>query len=306
VAAHQFRNLSSRLVTQNGVILMGFAAVVVLLITAGKVSVLVVLYSINVFLTFTLSLAGLVRYWWSHRGQGNWLLRLALSLLGLGVCAGILAVTTIEKFAEGGWITLIITGLVIAAGLAIHRHYDSMATRLNRAEQVYAPPSGRVTARPRIEPTRPAAAFIVGRNRSGLVHASRTVIGLWPGFYRNFLVVSAQPVDVRSYGGDQALEKLKASRLEDMSYFMELARQHGMASKYYMGFGVDGVEELVKLCRQARSEFPQIVFFASKLVFDDETWITRFLHNQIVYSIQRRLQRENMQMVILPMRVPED
>ncbi|HEY2929009.1 APC family permease [Piscinibacter sp.] len=302
---HQFRNLSSRLVTQNGVILMGLAAVVVLLITAGSVSVLVVLYSINVFLTFTLSLAGLVRYWWSHRGESNWLLRLALSLLGLGVCAGILAVTTVEKFAEGGWITLIITGLVIAVGLAIHRHYDTMAARLNRAEQVYAPPSGRVNARPRIEPTRPAAAFIIGRNRCGLVHASRTVIGLWPGFYRNFLVITAQPVDVRSYGGDQALEKLKASRLEDMNYFMELARQHGMASKYYMGFGVDGVEELVKLCREARAEFPQIVFFASKLVFDDETWITRFLHNQIVYAIQRRLQGENMQMVILPMRVPE-
>jgi len=48
------------------------------------------------------------------------------------------------------------------------------------------------------------------------------VIELWPGFYRNFLVATAQPVDVRGYGGDQALEKLKANRLEDMNYFMEL------------------------------------------------------------------------------------
>ena len=60
---HQFRNLSSRLVTQNGVILMAIAAIAVLLITDGNVSVLVVLYSINVFLTFSLSLAGLIRYW---------------------------------------------------------------------------------------------------------------------------------------------------------------------------------------------------------------------------------------------------
>ena len=302
---HQFRNLSSRLVTQNGVILMGLAAVTVLLVTAGRVSVLVVLYSINVFLTFTLSLAGLVRYWWGHRGESNWLLRLALSLLGLVVCAGILALTSVEKFAEGGWITLIITGLVIATGFAIHRHYDTMAARLSRAEHAYEARPGHVSARPRLEPTRPAAAFIVGRHRSGLVHASRAVTGLWPGVYRNFLVISGQHVDVRSYGGDQVLEKLKASRLEDMNYFMELARQHGMASKYYMGFGIDSVEELVKLCREARAEFPQIVFFASKLVFDDETWITRLLHNEVVYAIQRRLQTEDMQMVILPMRVPE-
>lgn len=64
-----------------------------------------------------------------------------------------------------------------------------------------------------------------------------------------------------------------------------------------------GVDELVKLCRQARAEFPNIVFFASKLVFQHETWRTRFLHNQIVSAMQRRLHVDGMQMVILPMQV---
>ena len=298
---HQFRNLSSRLVTQNGVILMAGAAVAVLLITGGSVSVLVVLYSINVFLTFTLSLAGLVRYWWGHAGEGNWLVRLLLSLLGLLVCGGILVITTIEKFSEGGWITLIITGLVVGIGLAIRRHYNGVAARLNRAEALYEPPLGHVEAKPKLAPERPAAAFIIGRNRCGLIHASRTVLTMWPGFYKNFLVISAQPVDVRSYGGDRALESLQADRLKDMEFYMQLAKSNGMASKYYLGFGVDGVEEMVKLCRKAREEFPHVVFFASKLVFDQETWITRLLHNQIVYAMQRRLQMEGMQMVILPM-----
>jgi amino acid transporter len=302
---HQFRNLSSRLVTQNGLILMGGAAVAVLLITGGSVSVLVVLYSINVFLTFTLSLAGLVRYWGGHRGEGNWLIRLLLSLLGLLVCGGILVVTTVEKFAEGGWITLIITGLVVAIGLAIRNHYNSVGVRLNRAEAMYEAPSGHFAAKPRLAPERPTAAFIIGRNRCGLIHASRTVLGMWPGFYKNFLVISAQPVDVRSYGGDRALEKLKADRLKDMEFYMELARSHGIASKYYLGFGVDGVEEMVKLCRQAREEFANVIFFASQLVFEHETWVTRLLHNQIVYAMQRRLQLDGMQMVILPMRAGE-
>jgi glycerol uptake facilitator-like aquaporin len=62
--------------------------------------------------------------------------RLALSLAGFVVCAGILAVTTIEKFTEGGWITLIITSLVIAIGLAIRRHYDEMAASVSRADQL--------------------------------------------------------------------------------------------------------------------------------------------------------------------------
>ncbi|MEJ0068066.1 MAG: APC family permease [Pseudomonadota bacterium] len=60
---HQFSNLSNRLVTQNGIILMGAAAIATLAVTKGKVSVLVVLYSINVFITFTLCLLGLCIYW---------------------------------------------------------------------------------------------------------------------------------------------------------------------------------------------------------------------------------------------------
>ena len=301
---HQFRNLSSRLVTQNGVILMGVAAIVVLLITRGSVAVLVVLYSINVFLTFSLSLAGLVRYWWQHRDRRHWRSRLALSLTGFAVCAGILAVTTVEKFGEGGWITLIITGIVIATGMAIRRHYDNTAKALARAEQAYAIPAGHFAAKPRLDPSRPTAAFIIGRSRSGLVHASRTVQQLWPGFYKNFLVVSAQPVDVRSYGGHQALERLRAERTADMEFYMELARQHGIASKYYLGFGVDGLDELIKLCHEAHADFPKVVFFASKLEFAHETPLTRMLHNQIVYAIQRRLQADGLHMVILPMRAP--
>jgi hypothetical protein len=87
-----------------------------------------------------------------------------------------------------------------------------------------------------------------------------------------------------------------------MNFYMELARQYGIASNYCVGFGVDGMAEFLKLCRQVREEYPRVVFFASKLVFDHETWVTRLLHNEIVYAIQRRLIAEDMQMVILPMK----
>ena len=59
----QFRNLSGRLVTQNGILLMGLGALGILAWTEGNVSMLVVLYSINVFITFTLSQLGMVRHW---------------------------------------------------------------------------------------------------------------------------------------------------------------------------------------------------------------------------------------------------
>jgi len=97
-----FRDLSARLVRQNGVIVMGAASLAILLWTHGEVAVLVVLYSINVFLTFSLSLLGLCIYWWHHRDRArNWLGRLLLSSMGLTVTASVLVITLLEKFMAG-------------------------------------------------------------------------------------------------------------------------------------------------------------------------------------------------------------
>src|SRR5262245_63537517 len=85
---HQYRYLSTRLVTQNGILLMGVTSLGILVVTGGRVALLVVLYSINVFLTFSLSLLGLCIYWWQHRGRDpRWDRRLTLSLAGLIVTA---------------------------------------------------------------------------------------------------------------------------------------------------------------------------------------------------------------------------
>jgi hypothetical protein len=75
---HQYRYLSTRLVTQRGILLMGLAAFGILLVTGGSVALLVVLYSINVFLTFSLSLLRLCIYWWRVReSDRRWPYRLA-------------------------------------------------------------------------------------------------------------------------------------------------------------------------------------------------------------------------------------
>ncbi len=136
---HQFRHLSTRLVTQNGIVIMGLAALGILLWSGGKVDLLVVLYSINVFLTFSLSLLGLCIYWWRKRKtDSRWSYRFVLSGLGLAVTSGILVVTTVEKFGEGGWVTVVITSLVIALCLAIHRHYDEVKARLKEVDEIFS------------------------------------------------------------------------------------------------------------------------------------------------------------------------
>src|SRR6266581_2769976 len=135
---HQFRYLSTRLVTENGILVMGIAALGILLWTRGSVDLLVVLYSINVFLTFSLSLLGLCIYWvGARKTDSRWVKRLALSVLGLAVTLGILVVTVVEKFTEGGWVTMAITTLVIAFGLVIQHHYEEAKRRIRKFDAVF-------------------------------------------------------------------------------------------------------------------------------------------------------------------------
>src|SRR6266700_5512000 len=112
---HRFSQLSNRLVTNNGIYLMGFAAMGTLLYTRGDITTLVVMYSINVFVTFTLTELGMARHWILERAkEPRWKSQLAIHGTGLVLCLTILCVTLYEKFAQGGWVTSVITLSFIA------------------------------------------------------------------------------------------------------------------------------------------------------------------------------------------------
>ncbi len=302
---HQFRHLSTRLVTQNGIVIMGVAALVIMLWSTGKVDLLVVLYSINVFLTFSLSLLGLCIYWWRARGRDErWLPRLAFSALGFAVTSSILAVTVVEKFGEGGWVTVLITSLVIGCCLAIHRHYDGVKARLREVDEVFkAAQSPKCENPPPLDPEAPTAVFMVGSSRGGGIHTLLWVQRLFPGHFRNFVFISAKAVDSRSYGGAEQIDELKAKLDRALNFYVDYCHANGLASTARFSLGTDRVDELVKLAEEIQLEFPNCVFFTSKLVFRNENWVTRLLHNQTALALQRRLHLNGMQMVILPMQL---
>ena len=302
----QFRQLSNRLVTQNGIALMGIAALVILVWSQGKVALLVVLYSINVFLTFSMSLLGLSAHWWrNRRSQRNWRARLALSLTGLCVTAGILVVSLTEKFADGGWETVLITGIVIIICLVIRRHYDITRTQLHQIDSLFSGPAVQLDAAdpPPLDAQNPTAVFFVGKNRGVAMHALLWVQRLFPGHFRNFVFLSVGEVDAQCYDGQGALRTLRYEMENSLRYYVNFCHAHGLAAKSYLAFGTDPVVELIKLAEQVAGEFPNSVCFASKLIFADENFFTRWLHNQTALAIQQRLHLKGQQMVILPMKV---
>ncbi|HEY4371441.1 MAG TPA: APC family permease [Burkholderiales bacterium] len=303
---HQFRYLSQRLVTQNGILVLGVLALAILLWTRGSVTLLVVLYSISVFLTFAISLFGLMIYWWRHRKElDHWRRRLALSAIGFVVCASIFLVLVVQKFADGGWLAILIIGALCALCIWIHRHYDETRRKIREIDKVFGamPDLAPNENPPALEPDAPTAVFFVGSSRGGALHTLLWVQRIFPGHFKNFLFVNARTVDVRSYGGEDMLATLKKRAAENLDYLVRFCQGNGMASRSYAVYGTDPVGEIAGMASKILLEFPNAIFFTSKLIFENENWVTRFLHNQAALALQRRLHLDGMQMVILGMKI---
>jgi amino acid transporter len=301
---HKFRYLSTRLVTENGIVVMGLAALAILVWSGGSVTLLVVLYSISVFLTFAISLFGLCVYWARHRGESRWLGRLGLSSLGFTVCAGILALLLYERFAEGGWAALAIIGALVGLCLAVRHHYDFTKAQLGQIDAQFENiPFGSVSEPPKLDYEASTAVFMVGSSRGGGLHALLWVQRMFPGHFRNFVFINSRAVDAHSYGGAQDMEAIKVEANVSLKYFENFCHSNGLASKSYLSFGTDPIDGFVDLCARVREDFPNSIFFTSKLVFEHDNFLIRLLHNQAALVLQQRLHMAGMQLVILPMKV---
>jgi hypothetical protein len=302
---HKFRYLSTRLVTQNGILVMGLAALAILFWTGGSVTLLVVLYSISVFLTFAISLLGLCLYWARNRAPGtHWLRRLLLSLVGFVICAGILVILLWERFTEGGWATAVIIGAIAGLCVLVRKHYRQTKEAIHSVDQVFASqPFGANKEAIEPDPEQQTAVFIVGNSHGGGLHALLWVQRMFPNHFKNFIFVNARTVDSHAYGGEGALEQMREEAAGTLEFFVDFCHSHRMASSSYLGFGTDAVDEVTRLCEEISQDFPNAIFFTSKLIFSADNWFTRLLHNQAALAVQRRLHLEGLQMVILPMKV---
>ena len=299
---HWFANLSERLATHNGILLMGLSAIAALLYTGGEVTHLVTMYSINVFLTFSLSMIGMSRHWWQERGRSPiWRRRFGLFVFGAAMCLAILAVTIYEKFDEGGYVTLLVTFLLVAMCAGTWRYYRGVVARLKRLNDTL----GQVTAAgpPNLaepNPDQPTAAILVGGYGGLGVHTLLNAVRFGHGNYKNMVFLSAGIVDSGNFKGADAVEDLKRHTEAALGQYVDLAQRLGLPASSYMAIGTDAVDELEHLCLTIAKQYPKVVFFAGQLVFHRDTWYQRFFHNQTAFSLQRRLQWDGIPMVILP------
>lgn len=302
---HSFASLSSRLVTKNGVVIMGGAAIAALVFTGGQVDILVVLYSINVFITFTLSMLGLCRYWIINRAsKPQWLRKLSVALVGFVVCCSILIVTIIEKFATGGWLTMLVTSLVFLLGWKIRNHYIETTRKLREADDLLTQQGViKVDEPPHLQHDKPTAVLLVNEHIGNGMHTLLWIMRLFPKAFTNFVFISVAEVDSASFGEDTVWQQRRRDVKKSLKYYVNYCNQHNHAATFYLDYCTDVVGKLTDVAEKVIADFPNCVFFGSKLIFDNESIFKQMLHNQTAYMIQRRLHTMNKPMIILPIRV---
>lgn len=302
---HWFANLSERLATHNGIVLMGLSALAALLLTHGNVSTLVIMYSINVFITFALSMIGMCVFWWQRRGTNPlWKKRLSLFTFGAVLCCLILTTTVVEKFETGGWITLAVTGACFGICELIQKYYQKVSKKLRLLDQTLADLP--IIGEPNLSEPRedqPTAVVMVGGYGGLGIHTIYHALSVWRGYYKNLIFVSVGVVDSGNFKGASEVEELRKHTEMNLNKYVELGQKLGMASAAFMSVGTDVVDELEHVCLEVRKQFPNAVFFAGQLVFQRETWYQRLLHNRTAYSLERRLHWAGCPIMILPNRV---
>jgi len=135
----QLSNLGDRLVFANGIVLLALISGLLVFIFHASTHALIPLYAVGVFLSFTLSQAGMVRRWWTKRGPG-WTRNLIINGIG-AVATGIVLIVVIEaKFALGAWIVAILIPVYVGVMYKIHQHYEEVRTELSLEGAQVPPP----------------------------------------------------------------------------------------------------------------------------------------------------------------------
>jgi amino acid transporter len=301
----RFSSLSDRLTSHYGVLMVGAAAVASLLYTHGSVDILVTMYAINVFVTFSLSQLGMTRFSWTRRkrkGQGP--IPIALHSFSFILCIGILIAVVILKFWAGAWMTILVTGLLIGLCTLIHRHYGRVRAKLIELNAqlgdmhlLAGPPGDDVPTQ--LDPKKQTAVMLVSSYGGLGIHTLLILLKTFPKQYSQVYFATVGVLDSGNFKGTEEVERLRIDRQRTIEQFVHLARSLGLAADGSFTLGTDPVEESTRLAQK----FPKSVFFAGKLLFEAEKWYFPLLHNETAFAIARRLQLQGIPTVVMPIRI---
>lgn len=308
-----FSMLSDRLVSQNGILIMGVAAYLVIWLSKASVGFLVVLYSINVFITFSLSQFGMVKHWIAERkNDKKWLGKLLINGTGFALTVFILFTVIVIKFDEGGWITILITGALVGLALYIKGHYNKIGGEIGRIQKIMNSKMPETIAE--LKKTKSKKSFvddpidyedmtavILVNGYTGVgLYSLYKILSKFKNVYKNFVFIQVGIVDADSFHHEAVVETITEKIKEDLGKYVYLINQLGYHAEYRYAIGTDVVEEVIKIVPEITDTYQNTTFIGGQLVFSGTYRASRILHNYTIFSIQRKLYKLGLTTIIIP------
>lgn len=219
----------------------------------------------------------------------------------------ILVTVVLTKFDEGGWITILITGSLAFLAIMIKKHYKETGSMLKKLdviadvtmnEIIRKEAKGFAVAEP--DPDGHTAIILVnGFNGLGL-HTLMSIIKYDIASFKNYVFIQIGVVDASVFKSADDVEHLKEKMNLDLDKYVRLMKSRGAHAESMATIGTDLVAEIMELTPSIMSKFRKSIFFGGQIVFREDSFFTRFLHNYTVFALQREFYRKGMPFMIMP------
>jgi hypothetical protein len=208
-----------------------------------------------------------------------------------------------------------VTGALIGFIVLIRRHYNHTGQLLRLLDERIFAVLGRSHDAPTAAVSRPAAAYdpkartavllVNGFNGLGL-HTLFNINRLFGGVFKNFVFLQVGIVDAGNFKGVAEVEHLKAHAEEQGRKYIAIANANGFYGESITAVTTDVIDEIVRNAQEILAKYPNAVFFGGQMVFQRDIYFSRWLHNNIIFTVQRHFYYQGIPIVILPVRLDVD
>lgn len=257
----QLANVGDRLVFSNGILLLGFAAAMLVSIFSAQTHALIPLYSVGVFVSFTISQFGMVEHHRSHREPG-WRHGLFINFIGGCATAVVMVVVAVTKFAHGAWMTVLVIPLMVGMFRRIKRHYIRVAKQLALPDRL----------RLNDAPVSSIAVIPISGLHAGVMNALQYARGI----SRDVRVVM---VDINPIATKNLTEAWgKIDNKDETQHLVVLPSPYRSV-----------IQPLVQYLSEVEQQNPNAVMTVVVPEFVTRHWWGNFLHNQTALFLKTRL-----------------
>ena len=298
---HKFTNLSDRFVMRHGILLISAAALLLMLYSGGSVAYLVVLYSLAVFITFSSSQLGMVSHWAKERLYNRpWVKGLLINGFGCVLTLFILVSLALIKFAEGAWLTLLVIAILTFLCYRIKSYYTTFAASFRNLSQDIPIREPTILPEGRIDRSLHTAVLCVSGATDLTLHSISELIRLFGNSFEHFIFLHVGIIDAGSFKGENELQRLEEHTKASAAKLVKHMEQHGYSAESFVSVGTDLGDEVTKLATEVRQEYPSCIFIGGQLILPKETILSHWMHNQLLFTLQRRLFELEFPFVTIP------